>query len=115
MPFHFLIDHGFDFRLFATEQIGPVTLKQTIAHLREVQFGDQLMIDHKLRGLSTDASRWAFRHRISRRDGKEVAVVEAEGVFFHLTTRKKTAPPSTLAQLISRLVKDQDFEILKDI
>lgn len=109
MPFHFLIDHGFDFRAFAREQIGPVTFRQEIRHLKEVRFGDQITIDHRLWGMSPDCARWAFRHRITRRDGSEVAVVESEGAFFSLATRNVTAPPAGLADLIRRLPRDDDF------
>jgi acyl-CoA thioester hydrolase len=114
MPFHFLVDNGFDFRMFVKAQIGPVTFKQQVIHLVEVRFGDRITIDHKLRGLSSDASRWAFRHRIVRADGKHAATVEAEGAFFSLSERKITAPPINLAELIRRLPRDEDFKSLED-
>lgn len=109
MPFHFLVEHGFDFGWFAREQVGPVTFRQGVTHLKEARFGDQITLDFRLRGLAADVSRWAFRHRITRRDGTEVAIVESEGAFFSRATRKKTAPPADLVALIRRLPKDEDF------
>lgn len=109
MPFFFLADHGFDFGAFAREQTGPVTFEQRIKHLREVRFGDQITIDHRLRGMSPDGSRWAFRHRITRGDGQEVAIVESEGAFFSRTTRKIAPPPAGLMALILCLPREPDF------
>lgn len=109
MPFHFLIDHGLDFGLFAQEQVGPVTFRQEVRHLKEVRFGDEITIDHRLRGMSPDGSRWAFRHRITRRDGTEVAIVEVEGAFFSRATRKVAPPPAGLIDLVRRLSRDDDF------
>ncbi len=109
MPFYFLIDHGFDFSAFSREQSGPVAFKQAITHLKEVRFGDSITIDHRLRGLSRDGSRWAFRYRITRRDGKEVAIAEIEGAFFSLATRKIAPPPTGLMDLIRRLPREADF------
>lgn len=112
MPFHFLVDNGFDFRTFGKAQLGPVTFKQQVIHVLEVRFGDRITIDHKLRGLSSDTSRWAFRHRIIRADGKHAATVEAEGAFFSLRERKITKPPSSIVELIRRLPRDDDFKDL---
>jgi acyl-CoA thioester hydrolase len=109
MPFFFLLEQGFDFGAFAREQVGPVTFKQGIAHLKEVRFGDQITIDHRLRGLSPDGSRWAFRHRITRRDGMEVAIVESDGAFFNRATRRIAPPPAGLIDLVRRLPRDEDF------
>ena len=111
---HFLIDHGFDFGAFAREQIGPVTFNQRITHLKEVRFGEQITIDHRLRGLSSDGSRWAFRHRITRRDGREVAIVESDGAFFSLVVRKVGPPPAGVVDLFRRLPRDEDFAELRD-
>jgi acyl-CoA thioesterase FadM len=112
MPFHFLVDHGFDFRSFAREQVGPVTFQQGIKHVREVRFGDAITIDFRLRGLSEDAGRWSFRHRITRGDGQEVATVEAEGAFFSRIARSLSPPPAGLCDLLKRLPRDEDFKDL---
>lgn len=109
MPFFFLFENGFDFGAFAREQSGPVTFTQEITHLKEVRFGDHITIDHRLLGLSADGSRWAFRHRITRRDGQEVAIVELKGAFFSRATRRIAPPPSGLMDLIRRLPREADF------
>jgi acyl-CoA thioester hydrolase len=112
MPFFFLIDNGFDVATFGREQVGPVTFTQQIRHLKEARFGDVITVDHRLRGLSPDGSRWAFRHRITRGDGQEIAVVESEGAFFSRVSRKIAPPPTGLAELIRRLSRDADFREL---
>jgi acyl-CoA thioester hydrolase len=112
MPFHFLIDHGFDFGSFAQEQVGPVTFRQEVRHLKEVRFGDQLTIDHRLKAIAPDGSRWAFRDRITRRDGTEVAVVDVEGAFFSRATRSIAPPPAGLIDLVRRLTRDDEFAVL---
>jgi acyl-CoA thioester hydrolase len=112
MPFHFLVENGFDFRRFAQDGVAPVTFQQGVRHLKEVRFGDQITIDHRLRGLSPDGSRWAFRHHITRRDQATVAIVESDGAFFSLVTRKTAAPPPDLIAIIRRLPHDEDFNEL---
>jgi acyl-CoA thioester hydrolase len=109
MPFHFLADNGFDFALFAKEKIGPVTFSQSIKHLKEVNFGDSITVDYLLKGASDDNSRWAFRHSLSRRDGTKAAIVEAEGAFFNLVSRKICPPPAGLAGALNRLPRPEDF------
>lgn len=110
MPFFFLFDHRFDMSLFVREQVGPVTFTQQVRHIKEARFGDVLTIDHRLRGLAADGSRWAFRHHITRSDGQEVAVVESDGAFFSRATRKIASPPAGLLDLIRRLPRDEDYE-----
>ena len=112
MPFFFLFDNGFDLSLFAREQVGPVTFTQQVRHLKEARFGDILTIDHRLRGLAPDASRWAFRHRITRSDGQEVAIVESDGAFFSRVNRRIAPPPAGLVDLIRRLPRDEDYREL---
>lgn len=115
MPFHFLAENGFDIRRFAEEQLGPVTFEQAIRHLGEVRFGDHITLDHRLRGLAGDGSRWAFRHQITRRDGTRVAVVDADGAFFSLRTRRLAVPPADLTDLIRRLPRDEGFTELPSL
>ena len=113
MPFHFLIENGFDLRLFSRNQVGPLTFRQAVNHLKEVRFGERITVDIRLRGLSSDGSRWAFRHRIRRRDGEEAAVIETEGAFFSRKTRAIAPPPVEVIEIVRRLPKEEDFaEIL---
>jgi len=109
MPFFFLLDNGFDLSVFVREQVGPVTFNQSIRHLKEARFGEVLTVDHRLRRLSADGTRWAFRHRVTRGDGAELAIVESDGAFFSRMTRKISVPPPGLVELISRLPKEEDF------
>lgn len=109
IPFHFLFENGFDIARFAREQVGPVTFTQSIRHIKEARFGDVLTIDHRLRGLSADGSRWAFRHHITREGGQELAIVELDGGFFSRTARTIAAPPSGVVELIRRLPKEEDY------
>lgn len=109
MPFFYLLDSGFDLGTFAREQVGPVTFHQSVEHRKEARFGDVLTVEHRLRKLSSDGSRWAFRHRITRTDGQEVAIVESDGAFFSRATRKIASAPPHLMELMERLPKDEDF------
>jgi len=112
MPFYFLVDNGFDMSSIVREQIGPVTLNQSVKHLKELRFGDELTVQFRLRGLAPDGSRWAFRCHMMRRDGQEVAIVELDGAFFGLRTRKMSPPPAGLPELIRLLARESDFNEL---
>lgn len=112
LPFFYLLDQRFDMASFAREQVGPVTFTQTVRHRREARFGDVLTIDHRLRGLAPNGSRWSFRHRITRSDGREVAIVESDGGFFSRATRKFAPPPQGLVELLRRLPRDKNFREL---
>lgn len=112
VPFHFLKENGFDIATFAREQVGPVTFTQAIRHFKEARFGDVFSIDHRLKGLSADGARWAFRHHIVGSNGDRLAIAESAGGFFSRSARTIAAPPPGVVALIRRLPKEDDYSVL---
>lgn len=91
--------------------VGPVLFEEKATFIKELHFGDQLVMNGSLLGLRKDYSRFAFRHEIWR--GETLcAKVEVLGAWIDLKARKLTIPPSELLDKLSNLPRHSEFQWL---
>jgi acyl-CoA thioester hydrolase len=96
----------------ASHAIGPVVFREEARFLRELRFGDELVIDLQLAAASPDGRKWRMRHRILR--GSELAAtVELDGAWLDLRARKITVPPAELVRAFDDLARTDDFAVLE--
>jgi len=62
--------------------------------------------------LNADVSRFRLRNEFFHADGKLVARVTSAGGWLDLSTRKLTAPPEKLAEVMGMLPRSQDYQDL---
>ena len=105
-------ENGFPMSEFERLRIGPVILRDEIDYYRELHLLETLTVDLALAGLSDDGSRFRFRNRFFRPDGKPAATVTSSGGWLDLDRRKLAAPPAPLKELLDRLERTEDFEVL---
>lgn len=104
----FLATHGFGIDWMASHGIGPLLFREEARFLRELNIGDELAIDVRLSGVSTDHRKWSMRHRILR--GAEVcAVIEVEGAWLDLKQRRVAPPPVLMMEQFEALPRTEDF------
>lgn len=113
--FRMLESHGFSQAEFGALRFGPVMLREEIRYRREVHFGDDVVVNVLIAGLSPDASHWRVRQEVRRANGKEAAILTIEGAWIDLDSRKLVAPPPELANLLKALHKSADFEELRSV
>ncbi len=91
---------------------GPILFEEKATFLKELHFGDKLIMNGGLSGLRRDYSRFAFRHQIIR-DGEILcATVEVLGAWIDLGKRKLTIPPEEFLDKLSNLPRHSDFKWL---
>jgi acyl-CoA thioester hydrolase len=91
--------------------IGPVLFREEARFLRELRFGDELVVDLQLAASSVEGRKWRMRHRILR--GPEVtATLELDGAWLDLRARKVTAPPAEVVRAFDGLARTDDFAVL---
>ncbi|SDZ93589.1 acyl-CoA thioester hydrolase [Desulfuromusa kysingii] len=91
--------------------IGPVLFREEAQFHRELNAGDQLIIDVQLSGLSNDHRKWSMRHRILR--GEEIcATLNLDGAWLDLKSRRIAPPPNELVERFEDLQQTEDFQII---
>lgn len=111
--FSFLDSLGFTMKEFAKLQVGPVIFNENLQYLKEVRAGETVRVDVRVSGLSEDSRKWKMRHQVIRlSDNKVSAIVEVQGAWLSLTTRKITPAPEVLQSAMGKLVRTDDFEVI---
>lgn len=114
--FRMLESHGFTQEKFEKLRFGPVMFREDIRYRREVQFGDEVIVNVMIEGLSPDGSHWKVRQEVIRCDtGKQAAVIVIDGAWLHLDDRKLVAPPQELLEILGRLHRTSDFHELRSV
>ncbi len=105
--------NGYTLMDFFGAGFGPIVLKDEIEYRAEVRLADELTVTNELAGMNEDGSRFVFRNRFMRADGKLAASVSSLVMFLDLATRKKMAPPEKLLNAILSMNKSDDYAIIK--
>ncbi len=106
----YLNEHGFSMERFAKENIGPILFKEETSFYREVKMGEDITIEILLEGLSENAERFKFLHKIFKEDGVLAAEVMVLGAWLDLNKRKLTKPPTDMVETFKDLNKSDNFE-----
>ena len=108
----YFAENGFPMKEFERLRIGPVILRDELDYHRELHLLETVTVDIAVAGLSQDGSRFRMRNRFFRADGKPAATVTSTGGWLDLDRRKLASPPGPLKELLDRLERTDDFEVL---
>ena len=111
----FFSEHGFPMDEFSRLRIGPVVMKDEIEYHKEVRLLQEITVTLELAGLSVDGSRFLFRNRIFRQDGKLCARITSSGGWLDLSLRRLVASPPALLAALRSLSHTPDFIELPSI
>jgi acyl-CoA thioester hydrolase len=112
--FRLLESRGFDQASFERLRFGPVMLREEVRYRRELAFGDSVVVNVILAGLSEDGSQWRVHQEVVRR-GKQAAMLTLDGAWIHLDERKLIAPPTGLLDVLRSMPRAGSFEVLRSV
>lgn len=102
------IQRGIKLSDMAAAGFGPILFEEKATFMRELHFGDDLLMTGALKALREDYGRFKFVHEIWR--GETLcAIVEVFGAFIDLKARKLTLPPQEFIDKLSNFPRHADF------
>ena len=107
----YLQRHGFGIDWMKSHGIGPILFREEAHFYRELNSGDELVIDVMLSGLSADHRKWSMRHGIYRGE-KLCATIDMDGAWLNLKTRRVERPPQELIDKFETLAQTEDFQVI---
>jgi acyl-CoA thioester hydrolase len=114
--FRMLESHGFSQEHFERLRFGPVMFREDIRYRREIHFGEEVLVNVLIDGLSPDGSHWKVRQEVLRAENmKQAAVITIDGAWLHLDGRKLVAPPQELLEILGRLRRTSGFAELRSV
>jgi acyl-CoA thioester hydrolase len=105
----FLNDFGFTLERLQKLHLGPVLFKEDTQYLREVRANERISVTTELSGLSANDKHWRMRHQIFKVDGSLACVIDVQGAWLDLATRKLVAAPAELQVAMRRAPRTQDY------
>jgi acyl-CoA thioester hydrolase len=105
----FLSDCGFTLERFRELHLGPVLFREDTRYLREVLANEQVSVTTELSGLSPNDKHWRMRNRIFKADGSLACVIDVQGAWLDLATRKIVAAPAELQAAMRKAPRTQDY------
>ncbi len=101
--FAYLAERGYTAERFHEQGIVPAIMAEQLRYLREVRHPETVRVDFNLEAFSDDGARWKVFHTLYKANGKRAAIVQVEGAFLDIKTRKMRTPPQDLVELMQDL------------
>lgn len=95
---------------FSKEKVGPILFEENTRFLKEIHMGENITVNLKLLGLSSNGERWKIQHEVFNVDGKLSAIITVYGAWLDLVKRKLTIPPIKFQEIFNKAEQTQDFE-----
>lgn len=108
----FFAEHGFPVAEFARLRFGPVVMRDELEYFREIGLLQTVTVSLSVAALSQDGSRFRMRNEFVRADDKRAAVLNSDGGWLNLTTRKLILPPAALLEALRVLPRTDDFSVV---
>ena len=109
----FLNKHGITPELMVEHTIGPILFREECIFKKEIQFGDELMINVKLDKALADMSRWTIIHELWKNSTKLAAVITVDGAWLNTRVRKLEKPPEICKSVFEHMAKTEKFEYVE--
>lgn len=108
----FLLQLGFDQKMFEVNQIGPVAFYEHVYYFKEAFLGQTIRVSLEIMGMSEDAKFYEFHHNFYNHKGENIALCEMMGSWINLKTRKLTGLNNELLKTFSGVEKADGFTVL---
>ncbi|HVA54888.1 MAG TPA: acyl-CoA thioesterase [Gammaproteobacteria bacterium] len=105
----FLNDCGFTLERFQKLRLGPVLFREDTRYLHEVRANERVSVTTELSGLSANDKHWRMRHRIFKAGGLLACVIDVQGAWLDLATRKIVPAPTELQDAMRKAPRTQDY------
>ena len=100
---------GLSLDQFAQHKIGPILFREELIYKREIKLDEYIQVSTALSKLNTLNGRFSFRHEVLKSSGEVAAIVNVDGAWLDLTTRKLTNLPESWKPIIQNIPKTSDF------
>lgn len=105
----FLSEHGFGLGQFMKLRLGPVLFREDLKYLREIRPNETIKVTCEAVGVSPNRKHWRIRHRIFRQDGELACVIDCQGAWLDLTSRKVIPAPPELEAAMQAMPRSGDY------
>ncbi|MDE1193532.1 MAG: thioesterase family protein [Arachidicoccus sp.] len=95
---------------FKNLSIGPVLFREELIYLKELHLGEEVIVTAEVSRRRKDHARYSIRSVIYRADGLKSAIVNSDGAWFNLKTRKIVDLPEELSAKFSSVPRTEDYE-----
>ena len=101
---------GFTASIMEKLKLGPVLFREELFYIREVMPGDTIKVTCELTKCRSDGSRWSFEQKLYRGDGVLAALINVDGAWINVETRKLTGLPPEWALKFMEIPKSENFQ-----
>ncbi len=108
----FLFQLGFDQKVLAENQIGPVVFHEHMYYFKEIFPGKPIRVSLEVVGMSEDGKFFEFHHNFYDYKGRNVAHCEMMGAWISLQSRKLIGLPDHLLKTFKAVEKPETFRLL---
>jgi len=105
-----LVENGFDMKILSKIGLGPILLREETRFIKEVNIGENLIVDVEIIGLSESGDRWNMLHHIYKNKDTLAAIITVEGAWIDMKLRKIVAPPKELNDKFINNYRSDNFK-----
>jgi len=103
-------EQNFSIEEFTKHSIGPILFTEETSFKKEIHLGENISVNMKLSGLSSDNERWKIEHEVFNEAGKLSAIIKVYGAWIDLEKRKLTVPPKEAKHLFDTIQRTEDYK-----
>lgn len=100
---------GFSMQEFSKHKIGPILFKEETIYFKEVRIDEEVYVKVLMTKFNSENHRFSITHELYNSKDIKCAVVNVDGAWMDLVTRKLTLIPNELISLIEFIPKSEDF------
>lgn len=94
---------------FAKHKIGPILFREELIYRREIMLDEYVKVSTSLSKYNTINGRFSFRHEVLKNSGEVAAIINVDGAWLDLVSRKLTNLPDSWKPIIQKIPKTSDF------
>ncbi|WP_177765774.1 acyl-CoA thioesterase [Flavobacterium sp. I3-2] len=102
---------GFSMQEFSKHKIGPILFKEETIYFKEVRMDEEVYVKVLMTKFNSENHRFSITHELYNSKDVKCAVVNVDGAWMDLVTRKLTLIPNELISLIEFIPKSEDFNL----
>ncbi len=108
----FMTENGITPELMKINHLGPIIFREECLFKKEINFGDELLVNLKLSKCKEDVSRWSMIHELWINGADLAAVITIDGAWINTTLRKLAIPPEFVKACFDLMPKTDHFNSL---
>ena len=94
---------------FQELHLGPILFREDTRYLREVRANETITVTTELSGLSDNGKHWRMRHQIFKADGSLACVIDVQGAWLDLVSRRTVPASAELLTALRGLPRSSDY------